>query len=308
MKRAGVVILHIVLLIISLFCVILLVSESSKLYNLIVTEDIKTAIVEEKLVYNDLFGNFEFYIYTEDDDEVDVSQATFEKLQIGDTITFDNKDLFGNADFYGSIFLLFFFLLGPVYYISFIIAQVKKAGCMWLLWPVILPAFTLPLIAGFIILLSILIYGYTTLAQVGYNAVQSYIGTQHETDAVVVDDFGEKNGILEYDYYYLTFTYEDPEGNEILMEKEVRPGVYDDGLATEALISYPTDNPYRVHTKGFALSDIFFYFERLIMPIMALLMTYAGFWLFRENRRQNLKDKLAHRKKSWLDKKKQRAK
>ncbi|MFP7492916.1 hypothetical protein SFC66_03930 [Terribacillus saccharophilus] len=269
MKRPQAKILHIVLLITSLFCAVALVMESIQLASLIQTKELTESTVEAKNVSNDLYGNVAFYAVTTNDDQIEISQKEYQTLTVGDTIEVNERNLFGNREFYISIFLIFLYLIGPVYYISFLVAQSKKAGWEWLTWPVILP---LPF-GFFAVLAALLIYGYTTMAQIGYNTIRSYTGSQNEVEAMIIAEESDINGgRFQSSYFYLTLSYQDENGNDIITRKEVRPSVYYDAMDTVS-ISHPDSNPYRIHTKGFGLSDVIFYFNRLFPQIMVLFLT-----------------------------------
>ncbi|MCM3225692.1 hypothetical protein [Terribacillus saccharophilus] len=277
MKKTNPILVHLILGILSIAGIIGITAEAASLYTLVSThqEETESATAKGKRISSDLYGNLEFYAVLEDDETwSEVTRDEFEQLDDGDTIEIAKKDSSDNkayrSEIYKSILFIVLYAIGPSHYICFLIARTRRVkGWGWLGWP---SGVTLQLLLyGF--LAAILIYGYSSIGKMVFNAVQSYTGTQHETEAIVTaSDADINSGRHETNYYHLALQYEDADGNTIHMTKEVRPSVYKNSTKS-AEISFPEDDPYRVHTKGFSLSDIFFYSTKLVPEVITILLT-----------------------------------
>lgn len=277
MKKTKKIIIHLILGILSIAGIIGITVEAASLYTLVSThqEETEPVTTKGKRISSDLYGNLEFYAVLEADETwSEITRDEFEQLDDGDTIEIMKEDSSDDkvyrSEIYKSILFITLYAIVPSHYISFLIARTRRVkGWGWLGWPI---GVTLQLLLyGF--LAAILIYGYSSIGKMVFNAVQSYTGTQHETEAIVTASDADINtGRHETNYYHLSMQYEDADGNTIHMTKEVRPSVYNNSTTT-AEISFPEDDPYRVHTKGFSLSDIFFYSTKLVLEVITILLT-----------------------------------
>jgi hypothetical protein len=325
MKNSGGITFHLVLFILFLAGIIAIADEARSLYTMTKNnQDEKEEVVAEgKIISSDLFGNMEYYAVleagaesnvthmTEDKALTDITQEEFNQLDTGDTIEIEKIDSSGNntyrSEMHKSILLMVVYAIGPAYYISYLILRSRIKVWKWLSRPIIL---LIP-IAFFGFLAFALIFGYISMGKMLSNAIQSYTGAQFTTEAIVTDSNDDFNGgRYPSQYYYLAFTYNDPGGNTIHMTKEVRPSVYNNSRDT-VTISFPVDNPYRIHTKGFSASDIIFYGTKLVLHVIVIALTalllyacitFGNFktWMHRirkqkQSREQSRRDKKVHR-------------
>nr|WP_318539729.1 hypothetical protein [Terribacillus saccharophilus] len=288
MKETKNIIIHLILGTLSIAGVIGIVAESKSIYFLIdlQQEDTEAVTVESKAISSDLFGSLNYYAVLKEGEEskvthlaedealTEVSRKKFDQLNTGDTIEITRADSSEKktyrSELYKSISFIVLYLISPIYYISFLIARNRRVkGWVWLGWPI----WRTLQILFFGILAAIMFYGYSSIGKMFFNAVQSYTGTQHETEAIITaSDEDINNGRHETNYYHLALQYEDADGNTIHLTKEVRPSVYNNS-STSVAISFPEDDPYRVHTKGFSLSDVFFYATKLVLEVIIILLT-----------------------------------
>ncbi|WP_077306478.1 hypothetical protein [Terribacillus halophilus] len=326
MKRTKIITLHFALPILSLVCLAFLVNESINLCTLIHKHQTETekVTVEGKTISSDLYGNLEYYAVlekdaesrvthlTDDGDLTEVSRQEFSQLNQGDTIDINKNDSTTERTvMYQSIALIAVYMIAPIYYICFLIARYQNIKTWkWLSWPLLRTV----QFGFFGILAAILIYGYGSMGKIIYNTFQAYTGGQYETKAIVTDREADINGgRFESNYYYLSIMYRDQDSNTIYMTKEVRPSVYNDSLI-DATISFPEDNPYHIHVKGFSGSDILFYFNKLWLYVIVIILTSlltlvvrfilgnSSHWRHRRKRRiqsrkQSLRDRKKHRTK-----------
>ncbi|MFS0559487.1 hypothetical protein AB1K91_01985 [Terribacillus sp. 179-K 1B1 HS] len=329
MKKSKILTLHIILAALAIAGVIGIAAEAKSLYTLVHShqEEKKAVTVEGKTISSDLFGNMYYYAVLKAGEESKVTHLTadgaltevtreeFDQLDIGDTIEIAKSDSAENkayrSEIYKSIFFIVIYAIVLIHYISFLVACKRRIeGWEWLVWPI---AYTIQLLF-FGVLAAILIYGYSSIGKMVYNAAQSYAGTQHETEAIITDKDEDINGgRYETNYHYIAFMYKDADGNTIHMSKEVRPSVYNDSVITTT-ISFPEDEPYRVHTNGLTLSDIIFYGTKLVPEFITIFLTGMLILIIRymfrnyDTWKQRRKKKKQSREQSKRDRKKHRLK